>query len=241
MSYLTTMLAHPFIIHAVIAGSAVAVLCGLAGYFVVQRGEVFAGDALGHVAYTGAMAALAFGVDPRFGLFAAAIAAGLVLGLGGVRGGADDVVIGSLFSWVLGLGVLFLAYYTTHRSTGNNGTANVTVLFGSIFGISATAAATAALIGTGAIAVLLAISRPLLFATIDPAVARAAGVPVRGLGAVFLALVGLTVAEATPLVGAVVVLGLLAAPPATAARLTTRPWRGFWLSAVLALFPVWAG
>ena len=88
---------------------------------------------------------------------------------------------------------------------------------------------------------LLVISRPLLFATIDPAVARAAGVPVRMLGAVFLALVGATVAEATQLVGAVVVLGLLAAPPAAAARLTTRPWRGFWLSAVLAMVAIWVG
>ncbi|MEC3915606.1 metal ABC transporter permease [Nocardia sp. CDC160] len=240
MSAVTTMFSHPFIDHALLAGTAVAVLCGLAGYFVVQRGEVFAGDALGHVAYAGAMAALAAGISPRAGLFLATMAAGLALGFGGARGGADDVAIGSFFSWVLGLGVLFLTYYTTHRS-GGNGNANVNVLFGSIFGISAAAAAQAALIALGAIAVLLAIARPLLFATIDPAVARASGVPVRVLGAVFLALVGATVAEATQLVGAVVVLGLLAAPPATAARLTNRPWSAFWLSAALATVAVWAG
>jgi zinc/manganese transport system permease protein len=75
----------------------------------------------------------------------------------------------------------------------------------------------------------------------DPADARAAGVPVRVVGAVFLALLGATVAEATPLAGAVVVLGLLAAPPATAAQLTDRPWRAFWLSAALATLAVWAG
>ncbi|MFE3056686.1 metal ABC transporter permease [Nocardia sp. NPDC059239] len=240
MNAVTAMLAHPFIAHAFLAGTAVAVLCGLTGYFLVQRGEVFAGDALGHVAYTGAMAALAAGLNPRAGLFAAAIAAGFTLGLGGIRGGTDDVAIGSFFSWILGLGVLFLTYYTTHRS-GGNGNANVNVLFGSIFGINAAAAGTAALVGAVAIALLLSVSRPLLFATIDPAVARAAGVPTRLLGAVFLAIVGTTVAEATPLIGSVVVLGLLAAPAAAAARLTGRPWTAFWLSAALAVLAVWAG
>ncbi|MEU6585257.1 metal ABC transporter permease [Nocardia sp. NPDC046763] len=240
MNALTAMLEHPFIAHALLAGTVVAVLCGLTGYFLVQRGEVFAGDALGHVAYTGAMAALAAGLNPRIGLFAAAIAAGFTLGLGGIRGGTDDVAIGSFFSWILGLGVLFLTYYTTHRS-GGNGNANVNVLFGSIFGINAAAAATAMIVAAAAVAVLLMVARPLLFATIDPAVARAAGVPTRLLGAVFLAVVGTTVAEATPLVGSVVVLGLLAAPAAAATRLTDRPWTAFWLSAALAVLSVWAG
>src|ERR1700757_3382039 len=70
------MLGHPFITHALIAGSAVAVLCGLVGYFLVLRGQVFAGDAQGHVAYTGAMAALVAGLDPRVGVFAATIMGG---------------------------------------------------------------------------------------------------------------------------------------------------------------------
>jgi zinc/manganese transport system permease protein len=234
------MLSHPFIQYALIAGTAVAILCGLAGYFVVQRGEVFAGDALGHVAYTGAMAALAAGFNLRIGLFAACVVVAIALGVTAARGGVDDVAIGSFFSWILGLGALFLTLYTTHRATGNSN-ANVNVLFGSIFGISSSAAVTAALIAVGAILVLLVIARPLLFATIDPIVARAAGVPVRVLGAVFLALVGVAVAEATQIVGAVVVLGLLAAPPAAAARLTVRPWPAFWVSAVLALAAVWAG
>ncbi|WP_231951281.1 metal ABC transporter permease [Nocardia terpenica] len=239
MNALSTMLSHQFIVHALIAGTAVAVLCGLAGYFVVLRGEVFAGDALGHVAYTGAMAALAAGINPWLGLFAATVVAGFALGFGG-GGGSDDVAIGSFFSWVLGLGVLFLTFYTTHRSTAN-GSANVNVLFGSIFGIGAAGAWTAALVCAGAVIVLVIVSRPLLFATIDPAVARAVGVPVRMVGAVFLAVVGVTVAEATQIVGAVVVLGLLAAPAATAARLTARPWAAFWLSAGLAVAAVWAG
>src|ERR1700754_1238162 len=170
---LANMLAHPFIVHALVAGTAVAVACGLVGFFLVLRGQVFAGDAQGHIAYTGAMAALVAGLDPRVGLFAATIIAGIALGLINRRG-ADDVAIGSFFSWILGLGALFLTYYTTHGS-GTNGTANVNVLFGSIFGINDQASALAVGVAAGVGAVSIAIARPLLFATIDAGVAQAAG------------------------------------------------------------------
>jgi zinc/manganese transport system permease protein len=233
------MLGQTFITHALVAGTAVAVLCGLVGYFLVLRGQVFAGDAQAHIAYTGAMAALVTGLDPRVGLFAAAIIAGVALGVINRRG-ADDVAIGSFFSWVLGLGALFLTYYTAHGS-GNNGTANVNVLFGSIFGINDQATTLAVAIAAGLGVVLIVIARPLLFATIDPAVAQAVGVPTRLLSTLFLAVVGATVAEASQIIGALVVLGLLAAPSAAAARLTTRPWHGFWLSAVLATAAIWIG
>lgn len=236
---LANMLAHPFIVNALVAGTAVALVCGLVGYFLVLRGQVFAGDAQGHIAYTGAMAALVAGLDPRVGLFAATIMAGVALGVISRRG-ADDVVIGSFFSWILGLGALFLTYYTTHGS-GNNGTANVNVLFGSIFGINDQASALAVAVAAGVGAVMIAIARPLLFATIDAAVAQAAGVPTRLLSTLFLIVVGITVAEATQIIGALVVLGLFAAPAAAAARLTTRPWHGYWLSAVLATGAIWIG
>ena len=236
---LAHMFAHPFIIHGLVAGTAAAVVCGLVGYFLVLRAQVFAGDALGHVAYTGAMAALAVGFDPRIGLFVATIGAGLALGYLGRRG-ADDVAIGSFFAWTLGLGVLFLTYYTTHASTGNSA-ANVNVLFGSIFGLDSPATTTAVAAAALVLIVLMGIARPLLFSTIDPAIAKAAGVPTRLLAAVFLAVVGATVAQATPVIGALLVLGLLAAPSAAAARLTTRPWHGFWLSATLSAASVWIG
>jgi zinc/manganese transport system permease protein len=234
------MLSHPFIQHALLAGTAVSLLAGLVGYFVVLRGQVFAGDALSHVAYTGALAALAAGVDARLGLFAATIGVGLVLGLLGGRGAADDVLIGTTFAWILGLGVFFLAYFTTHSAAGNS-TANVTVLFGSIFGISEGAAVTATWIALGSIAVLAFIARPLMYASIDPAIARARGVPVRLLGPLFLAVVGVTAAEASQVVGALLLLGLLAAPPAAAQRITANPWQAFTLSAVLAVLSVWIG
>lgn len=234
------MLSQPFMQHALLAGTAVAVLSGIVGYFVVLRGQVFAGDALSHVAYTGALAALAAGVDLRLGLFAATVVVGVVLGLLGGRGGADDVVIGTTFSWVLGLGVFFLALFTTRHATGNS-TASVTVLFGSIFGISASAATTTAVIAAFLVAVVLLMARPLLFASLDPAVAAARGVPVRLLGPVFLGVVGASAAEASQVVGALLLFGLLAAPPAAAQRLTDRPWPALALSAGLATASVWVG
>lgn len=237
---IANMLAHPFIQHALLAGTAIALLSGLVGFFVVLRGQVFAGDALSHVAYAGALAALAAGIDLRFGLFAATIVVGLVLGVLGGRAATDDVVIGTTFAWVLGLGVFFLAYYTTHGST-SNGAANVNVLFGSIFGISASDAATAAWIAAGLILVLVLIARPLLFASLDPAVAAARGVPVRVLGPLFLAVVGATAAEASQAVGALLLFGLLASPAAAAQRLTDRPWTGLVLSAALAVAAMWGG
>jgi zinc/manganese transport system permease protein len=237
---IATMLSLPFIRHALLAGTPIALLSGLAGYFVVLRGQVFAGDMLSHVAYAGALAALAAGIDPRLGLFASTIAVALGIALLAGKGTADDVIIGNAMAWVLGVGVFFLAFYTTYRSTGNS-TANVTVLFGSIFGISAGSAALAAGIATGLIILLLVIARPLLFASLDPDFATARGVPVRVLGLLFLAIVGATAGEASQAVGALVLTGLLAAPAAAAQHLTTRPWPAFALAGALAVAAMWLG
>jgi zinc/manganese transport system permease protein len=234
------MFSHPFMQHAFLAGTSIALLAGLVGYFVVLRGQVFAGDMLSHVAYAGALAALAAGVDLRLGLFAATIAVAVGIGLLGGRASADDVVIGNAMAWVLGLGVFFLALYTTYRATGNSA-ANATVLFGSIFGISAGSASVAAGLAVALIAVLLVLARPLLFASLDPAVAAARGVPVRLLGPLFLALVGATAGEASQAVGALLLAGLLAAPAAAAQRLTNRPWRAMWLAGALAVAAMWIG
>ena len=149
-------------------------------------------------------------------------------------------MIGSFFAWTLGLGVLFLSIFTTKSSAGN-GTAGVRVLFGSIFGLSTTDVRVSVVLALVACALLLAIARPLLFASLDTAVAAAQGVPVRALGVGFLAIVGLVAAQATQAVGALLLLGLLAAPAGAAHRLTTSPFRGLLLSAALAVGSVWAG
>jgi zinc/manganese transport system permease protein len=237
----TAVFAHPFMQYAFLAGTAVALAAGLVGYFLVLRAQVFTGDALSHVAFTGALAALAAGLDARIGLFAITILVALAMGGLGRRARPDDVVIGGVFAWILGLGVFFLTLYTTTRSGGGNGSASVTVLFGSIFGLSASSAILTVVIAVVICAAIAAIARPLLFATIDEDVAAARGVPVRLLGFGFLALVGGTAAEATQVAGALLILGLLAAPAGAAARITTRPLRGLAISAAIAVASVWIG
>jgi zinc/manganese transport system permease protein len=234
------MFAHEFMRNAFLAGSAIALTCGLVGYFVVLRSQVFAGDAFSHVAFTGALAAAAIGIDIRLGLFATTILVAVGLGLLGERSRADDVVIGSVFAWILGLGVLFLSIFTVNAS-GSNGTAAVRVLFGSIFGLSVADARLASAIALASALALLAIARPLLFSSIDPGVARAVGVPVRALGTAFLVLLAIVAAQATQAVGALLLLGLLAAPAGAARLLTSRPWRGLALSGALAVGAMWSG
>ena len=234
------MFAHEFMRNALIAGSFVGLACGLVGYFVVLRAQVFAGDALSHVAFTGALAAAVLGLNILAGLFAATILGGIVMGILGDKARADDVTIGTLFAWTLGLGVLFLSIFTTQRSAAN-GTAGVRVLFGSIFGLSTANVRLSVVLAVLACALLLAIARPLLFASVDTAVAEAQGVPVRALGLGFLALLGLVAAEATQAVGALLLLGLLAAPAGAAHRLTTRPYRGLALSVLFSVGSIWIG
>jgi zinc/manganese transport system permease protein len=231
-----------FMVHALLAGTGIAAAAGAVGYLLVLRAQVFTADALSHVAFTGALAALAFGIDLRVGLFTATIAVGVGIGVLGRGGHADDVVIGNVYVWILGLGVFFLTLYTTHRSGGaGSGNATVNVLFGSILGLSADQARTACLIGVAVVAAVVAIARPLLFATIDPAVAAARGVPVRALSLAFLALVGAAAAEATQAVGALLLLALIAAPGGAAVTITDNPFTGLALSVALAVVEVWTG
>jgi zinc/manganese transport system permease protein len=240
MSGLAAIVGQPFLRYAFLAGAAIAAASGLTGYFVVLRSQVFTGDALSHVAFTGALAALAAGADLLIGLYGACVIVALAMAFLGRRGMADDTVIGSVFAWILGLGALFLSIYTT-SPTGANGTSGVNVLFGTIFGLSAAQAAIDSAVAAGVCVVMIVIARPLLFASIDESVASARRVPVRVLGALFLGLVGVTAAAATQAVGALLLLGLLAAPAGAAQRLTARPFRGLWLSAAIAIGSVWAG
>jgi zinc/manganese transport system permease protein len=234
------MFAHEFVRNALLAGSTIALASGLVGYFVVLRGQVFAGDALSHVAFTGALAGAVAGVDERIGLFAATVGVGVAVGALRIGSRADDTLIGVVFAWVLGVGLFFLTRLAT-GSGGSSGVQAAHTLFGSIYGLSASEARLAAAIAVAVIGLVLAGARPLLFASLDPEVARARGVPVRALGVAFVALVGVIAAEATQAVGALLLLGLLAAPAGAAIRATARPWLGLALSAGLALAAMWAG
>jgi zinc/manganese transport system permease protein len=261
------MLGQEFMRNALLAGTFVALACGVSGWFVVLRGQVFAGDALSHVAFPGALAAAAAGVDQRIGLFVATIAAGAAIGmlgrgvLGGGRGGGagghgeaggaagggagaagavEDTAIGIAFTFILGLGVFFLTLAGT-SAAGASGIAGAHTLFGSIFGLSAGEARLAAAIGLGAVLATAAIARPLLFCSVAPDVASARGVPTRLLAIAFVALLGVVAAEATQAVGALLLLGLLAAPAAAAHRLTGKPFAGVALAGLLAVAATWGG
>jgi zinc/manganese transport system permease protein len=240
------MLSHEFMRNALLAGVFVALACGVCGWFVVLRGQLFAGDALSHVAFPGALAAAAAGVDQRIGLFAATVTVGAGIGWLGrgvqARGStavsraapADDTAIGIVFTFVLGLGLFFLTLLST-SSAGVTGIQAAHTLFGSIFGLGAQEARVAALVGLAVVVLLLAISRPLLFATLVPDVAAARGVPTRMLAVGFVALVGVVAAEATQAVGALLLLGLLAAPAAAAHRLARSPLVGIVLAGLIAV------
>ena len=234
------MFAHEFVRNAFLAGTPIALASGAIGYFVVLRVQVFAGDMLSHVAFTGALAAAAAGIDLRLGLFAATVLVAALLAALGDRARADDVTIGVVFVGVLGLGVFFLDQFNRSANGGNGSIASRT-LFGSIFGLSHSAALLAAITGVGLLAAVAAIARPLLYATIEPQVAASRGVPVSLLGAVFLILLGVDAAEATQAVGALLLLGLIAAPAGAAHKLTARPYLALGLSCTIALGSVWAG
>jgi zinc/manganese transport system permease protein len=230
-----SLLTHAFIQHALLAGIPIAAAAGLAGYLLVLRSQVFSGDALSHVAFTGALGALAFGIDPLIGLFVSTVLIGALLSLLGERGRVGDVAIGVTFAWILGLGVLALSVFNSGVHASTNGAAGARVLFGSIFGLDLPHAALDAAIATVIVLVLIFLGRPLLFASLDPAVAAARGLPVTAISIIFLAAVGATAGVATQAVGALLILGLLAAPAGAAQRLTTNPYLGMVLSVGIAV------
>ena len=229
------MFAHEFVRNAWLAGTFIALACGVIGWFVVARAQVFAGDALSHVAFVGAIAAAAVGVDERIGLFALTLALAGAMGVLGRRAQADDVTIGITFAWILGIGVLLLAILATSAG-GASGITTANTLFGSVYSLSA---GTARDRGGGRPrrqpGSSLGAARPLLLATLDPELATLRGIPVRALGLAFLAALAVVTAESTQAVGALLLLGLIAAPGAAARALTARPYRGLALSGAIAV------
>lgn len=234
------MFAHAFVRNAYLAGTFIALACGTVGWFAVLRGQVFAGDALSHVAFVGAIAAAVLGVDERIGLFALTLAVAAGLGAAGDRLRSDDTLVGIAFAWVLGIGVLLLAILAT-SARGATGVTTANTLFGSIYALSADGAQLAAVIAIVVTALVLASSRPLLLATLEPELAALRGVPVRLVGAGFLAALAAVTAESTQAVGALLLLGLIAAPAGAARAVTARPFAGLALAGGLALAAMWGG
>jgi zinc/manganese transport system permease protein len=229
------LLQHAFVQNAFLAGTIVAIVSGIVGYFVVLRGQAFACEALSHVGFAGATFAALIGIPALFGMLAFTLLAAAGMGALGNRLRGRDVEIGMVLSFVLGLGVLFLSLYT--------GSANeaVGVLFGSI--LSVTRSAVLITLGTGlaTIAVLIFLFRPLLFASIDPSVAEPRGIPVRALSIVFLLLLAVSVSQAVQVVGVLLIFTLLVVPAASAELLTRSPFATILLAVAFSLFSTWTG
>ncbi|HLQ29509.1 MAG TPA: metal ABC transporter permease [Ktedonobacteraceae bacterium] len=229
------LIRYDFVQNAFLAGTIVAIVTAVIGYFVVLRAQAFAGHALSHIGFAGATGAALLGISSLLGMFALTLIAALGMGALGKRVRGRDVEIGMVLSFALGLGVLFLSLYTQYASE------TVGVLFGSILSVTRSDVLITLSCGIATLLVMGLIFRPLLFASIDPEVAQARGVPVGLLAIVFMALLAITVAEAIQVVGVLLVFALLVAPAATAERLTHRPLTAIALSIVLGLVFTWSG
>ncbi len=229
------MFTYDFMQDAFAAAGIVAVLCGLVGFFLVLRAQTFAGHALSHVGFAGATGAVLIGISPLWGLLAMTMAAGIGMGLLGERLQQRDVAIGIVLAMSLGLGLLFLNFYTAYA------TQVTALLFGNVLAIDRATIWTLLSLTLLAIGGLAAMARPLLFASLQPELAEAKGVSLRLISVLFLGLVALGVAECAQIVGVLLVFTLMVGPAAAAQRLTTRLWTGVALSVVLALGQAWLG
>jgi zinc/manganese transport system permease protein len=229
------MLEYDFMVNAALAGTIVAVVAGAVGYVLVLRGQTFAGHALSHVGFTGATGALLVGVSPLWGMVGVTVLGGVGMGLLGERAEGRDVAIGMVLSLSLGVGLLFLHFFTAYAAQAT------ALLFGSILGVDAGTIWTLLGLGVVSLVALATIARPLLFASLQPELAEARGVPIRLVSVLFLAVVALATALCVQVVGVLLVFTLLVAPAAASHRLAQSLGQGVALSVALALAQTWAG
>ena len=232
---ITAMLDYDFMQNAFAAAGIAAVVSGLVGYFLVLRGQTFAGHALGHIGFAGATGAVLLDVAPIWGLVGLTVVAGVAMGALGERISGRDVAIGVVLALALGLGLLFLHYYTAFATQAT------ALLFGNVLAVDRSTIATLLGLAVLTLAGLAAIMRPLIFASLQPELAEAKGVPLNFISIAFLVIVALAVSESAQIVGILLVFALMVGPPATAQRLVTGLWSGVALSAVLALAEAWLG
>jgi zinc/manganese transport system permease protein len=229
------MLEYDFIRNALIASGIAAIVAGITGYFLVMRGQTFAGHALSHIGFAGATGSGLIGLDPIWGMLGFTVAAGAGMGMLGERISTRDVAIGVVLSLALGFGLLFLHYHTSFAAQAT------AILFGNILAVEPSMIASLAIMGTANLVALAAIMRPLVFASLQPELAEAKGVPVRLVSTMFLVIVAGAVSECAQIVGVLLVFTLMVGPPAAAQRLTSRLWSGIAMSAALALAEAWLG
>jgi zinc/manganese transport system permease protein len=234
------LLAYPFMVNALEAGTLVALMAAVAGWFMVLRRQSFAGHTLAVTSFSGASGAALAGIPLAAGYFVSCAVAALAIAAGSLgREGRDrsqeSAVIGTVQVAGLALGFLFLSLY--------NGVLEdlESLLFGSFLGITHDQVLTLACVAAAALVFFAAAGRPLLYASVDPATARARGVRVRALEPAFLLVLGLAVAATAQITGVLLVFALLVAPPAAAQRLTARIPLGLLLSVLIALAVTWLG
>ncbi|HTN79409.1 MAG TPA: metal ABC transporter permease [Acidimicrobiales bacterium] len=224
-----------FMRHAFIGGSLVALAAGMLGYFVVVRRQAFAAHALAHIGFPGATLAALIGIPITFGLGAFCIAGALAIAVLGREIEEREIATGTILAFSTGLGLLFSSLATQNTRTITN------VLFGNLLAVTTAQLTTFAAVTVGVAVVLLVVGRPLTFASVDPQVAEAKGVPVKALGIVFLVLLALVVTIAVQVVGTLLLFALVVTPSATALLLTARPAAVALLGTGVALGSVWLG
>ena len=211
------------------AGAVLGLLGGLVGTFVMKRDLAFAVHGISELSFAGAAFALLIGTDVVFGSLVGSVAAALLLGLMGVRARDKNSIIGVIMPFGLGLGILFLSLYEG-RAANKFG-----LLTGQIVSVDTVQLQVLAWTAVAVMAALCVIWRPLSFASVDPELAEARGVPVRSLALVFMVLLGVSVALSIQIVGALLVLALLITPAAAALRVTSSPRLVVLLSVVFAV------
>lgn len=229
------MFTYDFMQNAFAAATIVALVSAPVGYFLVLRGQTFAGHALSHVGFTGATGAVLIGVSPICGLVLLTVTCGIGMGMLGERLANRDVAIGIVLALALGFGLLFLHFYTAFAAQA------ASLLFGNVLAVDVTTIWILLGLGVVSLSALAAISRPLLFASIQPELAEARGVDLRLYSVLFLAIAALATAECAQIVGVLLVFALMIGPAAAAQRMTIRFGRGVVLSMVLALAQAWIG
>jgi len=226
---------YQFIQNAFMAGTCVAIVAAIMGYFVILRGLTFAGHALPNIGFAGAAGAVLLGFDPVIGLLAFTIIAAIAIGVLGKALRERDIAVGIIMTFALGLGILFLSLYSGYAERVYS------ILFGQIVGISLENVLFTTLSSFLTLVILLLVFRPLLFSSFDPEVAEARGVPVNLLGLVFLVLVAITVSIAVQIVGALLFFTLLIGPAATTIRIVQRPIWAILLASILGICYTWLG
>jgi len=231
------MLSYPFMQHALIAGTLIAVMSGTLGWFMVLRTQVFAGHTLSAMSFPGAAAALVIGIPLALGYYIVCICAAIAIGwrtpTRQLTGNLTSARIGTI--QVVGFAAGFtLLGYSTHILGGLD-----QLLFGTFLGIDRTQLYVLFAMTCVVVIVTACIGRPLVFASLDPELAAAIGLPVRALDMGFLVLLGTVVAATAQITGALLVFALLVTPPAIAQRLTARPVRGMMLSAAIGVAIIW--